>query len=448
MARTRAVDANTGTGNPARSLAATLERHAPVGGLTTPAPNATSPPNSFGSDSVCKSASEIGNIAAGIIADKLQITGVAAESLKAELKLYFDDIGISNESQLAQMAAGEFPTDTFEGNRQRRRALNSPVMTCLQEMTGMIAVTFRESLFLTENVSFADLVSASRDIQLSTGNQTPGGATLGQAPTSANEKLPAFEIQPYSDDISKSEEFLNTTELLFRSHALQRFLTDVAYCNARQEHSEAMVARLLTSVARSETLSHLALELRDEPSSKVVWDRIRQSLTSPDHHLAQGSNLWTAYCSLRCDSIDTFDQFYNQTREQLLRLRRRGSAAARDDEFLKGLCAKALDVPDLLSASQDLLLENKGTFDEILERIKSLHGVLVTSEGLRDCSVTPAVRARRGKPSTSAASKPNKNQQELDASVEKYERCFPPNTGTQIPQRIYNQMKAWWDCAR
>ena len=112
-----------------------------------------------------------------------------------------------------------------------------------------------------------------------------------------------------------------------------------------------MVARLLTSVARSETLSYLALELRDEPNCKLVWDRISQSLTSPDRRLAHEATLWTTYCGLRCDSMDTFGQFYNQTKEQLLRLRGRNSAAARDDEFLKGLCAKALDVPDLLSVS-------------------------------------------------------------------------------------------------
>ena len=288
---------NPGTGNQARSLAATLERHAPVGGLTAPALNATSPPSSFGSDSVCKTADEFGNVAAGIIAEKLQITGLAAESLKAELKLYFEDIGVSNESQLAVMAGGVFPTDTFEYDRERKRALTCPVMTCLKEMTGMIAVTLRESLYLTENVSFADLVSASLQFQLPPVNQSPGGVTLGQAPTSTNEKLPAY-------------------------------------------------------------------------------------------------------------------------------------------------------VPVLLGASQNLLLENKGTYDEIREMVKTLHQALVTGEGIRDCSIPPAVCVTRGKSNASGTSRPSKNQQEKDAFIEKYERCFPPNTGTQIPQHVYNQIKAWWDCAR
>ena len=170
-------------------------------------------------------------VAAGIIAGKLQITGARAESLKQELALYFDEIGVSNESQLAQMATGTFPTDSFSGNQNRRRALNSPVMTCLKEVVDMVAVTNKASLHLTENVSFEDLASARIGIESSTQVSTSGAATLGLAPTSIprDEKLPTFEIKPYSDDISKGEEFINSIQLLFRSHALQRFLTDEAY---------------------------------------------------------------------------------------------------------------------------------------------------------------------------------------------------------------------------
>ena len=144
--------------------------------------------------------------------------------------------------------------------------------------------------------------------------------------------------------------------------------------------------------------------------------------------------------------MDTFGQFYNQTKEQLLRLRGRNSAAARDDEFLKGLCAKALDVPDLLASSQDLLLENKGTFDDILERIKSLHGVLMTSEVLHDGGHGPTVRARRS--TALPRSMSSKNTAELNRAIEKYERNFPPNSNTLIPQGVYNQIKPWWERAR
>ena len=135
-----------GSDSTQRNLLGSLERQANVAdsGLITPAAR-VSLASTFGEQSLCKTAETTGDIAASIIAGRLLIEGSGETRLREQLKFYFSKIGITNETQWAQMADGDFPTNWFGDYPASTDTLNVPVMTCLKVITGMIAVVNRQA---------------------------------------------------------------------------------------------------------------------------------------------------------------------------------------------------------------------------------------------------------------------------------------------------------------
>ena len=396
---------------------------------TTPAPYSLHPVASpFGQVSSVKSKEEFAGTIGRLISDHLNKDDTTKVSLISAIDSYFDVIGISNDDELAVMDEKDWPLPDPDTPQKH---LKIPVLRCLKTVAAYTRKIRGSNHYLRPHVTFEDLYDFSSHLE-TTSKQN---SSQGSNPPS---KLPSFVVPIFSGEAADASDYLDEVKNVFSSNAVGAYLTDPSICDANSEWSNALASRLRQSLRKNLILNFLAIEQEDVKRCCSVFKAMEEHLSTMDLHMARTFELWTKFFDLKCDSMDTFLEFYSGVRSSVTKLQRHESVAIQDDTFIRAFLCRALNVPELQHTTKELTLNTNMKVMEIFDSVYKEYNGLTTSSALRDTDMALTRSSRR------AEVKSGTRKGEVKGKPTLVSR-FPPNSGNLVPQKVYDQMKIWFD---
>ena len=395
----------------------------------TPLPQSLHPVTSpFGQVSAYKSKEEFADTIGLLISDHLNKDDTTKASLISAVESYFDVIGISNDDELGVMDEKDWPLPDSETPQKH---LKIPVLRCLKTVASHTRKIRRANHYLRPHVTFEDLSEFSSHLE-TTSQQN---SSQGSNPPS---KLPNFDVPIFSGEAADASDYLDEVKNVFASNAVGAYLTDSSVCDTNPDWSNALASRLRSALRKNKILNFLATEQEDVKRCCQVYQAMEDHLSTMDLHMFRTFELWLKFFDLKCDSMDTFLEFYSGVRASYIKLERHDSVAIKDDTFIRAFLCRALNVPELQNTTKELTLNSNMKVMEIFDSVFKEYNGLITSSALRDTDMALTRSSRR------AEVKSGTRRGEVKGKPTVVSR-FPPNSGNLIPQKVYDQVKIWFD---
>ena len=410
-----------------RDLSRTVEANAGRS-ATTPAPFSHPVTCPFGQFSVCKSKEEMADVVGRLISDHLNRDDTAKQSLVTAFKAYFDKEGIENDSSLAIMQEGDWSEPARDD--PELKPITTPVMRCLKTVASYTKKIVDQGYYLRRHVCYADLHAYSVEIDRVQ-------AQKSSVSFSGTSKLPTFDVPIFSGEAIEGGDYLEDIERVFSSNAVSSYINDSQVCDDNPDWSDALASRIRQSLSKSNILSFLATELKDEKSCYLVFKKLGDHLSTVDIKMAKMFDEWQKLFNLSCDDLDGFSSFYSSVRTSVKKLEVAQAAAIQDDTFIRAFLCRALNVQELQTTSKELMTNIQDSWMKIFESIHSDYTSLIASSALRDTEMALTRSARRAGTKPAAKGKGG-GAKRVTAPT------FPPNTGNLIPQLTYNQVRDWF----
>ena len=163
--------------------------------------------------------------------------------------------------------------------------------------------------------------------------------------------IPAFKVDSFNGSIIKGDEYILDTATTFKSYGAHEYLQDEVLCDTNKEFSQAFVSRLRKSIAHNDELKYIASTHQDEDNCAKLWKVLYTTLMSQKLTLSCECALWKELFNLRCDELDKFPLFYNETVSNFHDLGRLNSVASSGDNFKRVFLHKNIEVDELCDSS-------------------------------------------------------------------------------------------------
>ena len=157
--------------------------------------------------------------------------------------------------------------------------------------------------------------------------------------SSTEDNLLSFKISKFEGAMLTGHVYLKKIGNTFKYACQAAYLEDEAHCTQQIAWSSTFASYICESLAESEILSFLSMELEEEDNCAVAFRWISEHLSSPTSQQPRFLNIGYIKCSTR----DDFLAFYSSAKEIL------NSVAVKDDIFI---CAYLAKTKKLLNSSR------------------------------------------------------------------------------------------------
>jgi len=214
-----------------------------------------------------------------------------------------------------------------------------------------------------------------------------------------------------------------------------QFLEDTRNYNNSPYWSGAFAFRLQDSIAESDMLSFLAMELDGENNCTKVWERFAWHLSSTDIKTVQVMMNWNYILLTKYEDRESFLRFYLKTKGILYKITKGNSIAAKDEIFLKAYFLVDIEAKELQTEVKSFLHNTNTMHSETLELVHVDFRVHNTGNNLRNTKTWPGSKVIVRRVKTDDDVLPNKN----DALARNVP--FPNNHGKLLPSKYYHQFR-------
>ena len=421
----------------------------------TPAANAPvrqtpSAPGKFATQPVLKTSTDFVSVLAPLVCAGVNITDATKKAdLSAQLKVYFDGLGVSCESTLVVMLPDGFrenkPSD-FKTSAADMKLLTPVVTMYLLKITFVIQALNNEGLYLQSGITSSCLAfwleRLTHPGKIGAGVTVLGrdlSRTAGQ-PT----KLPSFTVAGLKDDIVDITSYLEKVVQIFGDNGVSDFLDDEDLCRANPNFSKTFCSRVLGSVKNNVIHGHLFDEIKDSTNCAVMWKKLQEKLRSSELSTSVMMNHWKTFFKLECDTVDSFLAYHNQLKKVLIKLKNCNSTAVADDDFLRVFVHRALDIEELKESVKNLVKpvgDPSITFLDQLDAIKQDCISTTGSQGIQTAGTASSLRARRADATAKQGdfAKSKGGSFHLNALPD-----LPKNMDNALNPYAFGQMRRWY----
>ncbi len=413
--------------------------------MSTPSTASTPSLTKFSPLRVIATTDDLSAILASLLHSEL---GTDKDAVCSELKKYLGHHSIISDTHLLYAmdpTSGLLPdaSSTATAAKEQLPLLSSiPVANTLLSIVRTLKLVHSERLYLTDQVSFADLQEIERSSFQANGR--PGHCT-GTTTTSAQGKslkdLPVFKLKDFSGRDEDGPEWAAQVESMFRQNGMQDFLEDSSHCQANIEYSDALAERLRAALKKGDQ-SATAEQLKTERDCSVVWKSITLIFDSDILKEAKQLRHWLDLFELQVNDLGTFETYLNKLKESIIYLKNLKSTAISDSVLMRAVITRGVDVPELHTCMLDVVKDQSLDSNAIIAKMKREYQAL---EKIDSGSANAASRRKSRRAGTDSISKPDKQGSTKRASY--IPKNLPSNTKDVFSDHYFVQIQKYWKLA-
>ena len=391
---------------------------------------------------VCTTAAEMSAVVGAMIVERFGIDSTAQETLLNQLETFFTKAGVTNDHIFGFMSdPTSWPDPNRSGlNQSALKSVTRPVILLLSELAGNVHFMLSKNLYLKAGVKYDDF-----NKWVTSNMPTPKKITGSQSQSTLSNdehKLPSFKVPTFKGDLIAGDKYIDDVVISFTNVAMEKYLTDSAWCTKNIEWSGAFASRIRESIKHNDILGFIATQEESQKNCAKLWDTVTAHLTSSDLTMARAMAHWNTLFSLKCEDRDTFLHFYSKAKSMVFKLKRDNSTAIKDDIFLRAYFAKAIEAPELQTNVKKLVTDRAGTYDTILELIHKDFRAQETNDALRD---NPSTHHSSRRSRTEDHSDEKKKRIKTEEGTQMTRPKFPDNENQLLPSTYYTQFKQWYE---
>ena len=247
-------------------------------------------------------------------------------------------------------------------------------------------------------------------------------------------------------DLYQGDVFVTHVKDMFDQNAISAYLTDRKTCTDNLDWSKAFTSRVRTAIKDHAEISYLATQYQAEENCAVFFQNLTKILETREVQLTRECHLWLSLLNLKCDDIDSFGTFFSDMNTLLIKLKNDKSVALTDDNLLRVLLHRAIDVPELETVVAKFLSNTKKSATALfIGDVNQAYRTHKSSEKNRDKASSSSAKARKAK--LEAAKDSSTASTSTTDTAKATTIQFPRNLKGRWPEDQYMQMKEWCEVA-